>query len=508
MATLGASARRGWPGGLRLQLLLTLVLGCGLVLALMILATLQVAKTHMSEQSVQHARVLAELLDAEMMALPASQDGEARQQALAQFRQRSALTLTAWHHDQRHLMDAASEEAAARYAAALASWQASPRDEVRMITLHDAPHLWVTRRHSGDDSVTLIAMPLTLTQARLDRARATLLSYALINAVFIIILGYAAMTRLVLRPVRAIGVAADRAASGDLASPITQHPNNELGQVGRSFNTMLARLNQQRLALEQQVEQLARANHTLQLTQDSLLRSEKLASVGQLAAGVAHEIGNPLAALSGYTELMQGGDLEADEQADVLHRMRQQLDRIQTIIRQMLDFSRDDGDLPLEPVQLATIVEEACALARATPRGKHARLDIALPDDGLPEVWATASQVMQILLNLLINALDAMHAAHITSAHLIISARVDEQAVRLDVRDHGPGVAPAIAARIFDPFFTTKPPGQGTGLGLAVSARLMARFGGELSVASAEGGGACFTLCFPRRAGAPARPEA
>lgn len=329
-------------------------------------------------------------------------------------------------------------------------------------------------------------------QLPIEDTRRLLVVYLGLDALFILLVGYAFLTYVVMRPLRAIGVASERAARGDLASPISVLPPNEFGQVGRQFNGMLAELRTSREELEERLEELDRANKQLREAQDSLIRSEKLASVGQLAAGVAHEVGNPLAAISGYLELLEDGDLDDDVATDIVLRSQKEVERIRTIIRGLLDFSREETEPAIEQVALTMCVEEATNLVQAQPKSRNVDIVVDLPGD-LPRVRAVGSQVVQVLVNLLINSIDAMGGE---AGEIVVSAKVTDKQVSLVVEDNGPGIPTEKLQRIFDPFFTTKDPGEGTGLGLAICLRIMRRLEGDIRVESRQGHGARFELVF------------
>ncbi len=307
---------------------------------------------------------------------------------------------------------------------------------------------------------------------------------------------YGFFTFFVVRPVRALKVATERAGSGDLASPVTVLPRNEFGDVAASFNEMLVRLQRNQEAREQRVEELAQANEEIQRTQKSLIRSENLASVGQLAAGVAHEIGNPLAALSGYAEIMAEGGLDPEDHEHTLTRMQAQIDRIQKTIRTLLDYSRaDDGES--ERTLISVVAAEAIKLAAVTARARGVEFS-----DETEElcVLAIPSQLVQVVLNLLLNAADAMKAADVDRPRVVLSTKQEDGTMSLFVDDNGPGVSIEDRARIFDPFFTTKDVGAGTGLGLSISLRIVESFDGTMDVEESPSGGARFVLTFPEMA--------
>ncbi len=347
---------------------------------------------------------------------------------------------------------------------------------------------WQRARDSGpyvvrvirDEARCDIRLSSDYVESELRRTRELFWGFLGVGAIVILAFAYAMFTLLVIRPLRAIGVATERAAGGDLASPIGLLPSNEFGQVGRSFNVMLERLENQREELEKSLSNLETAHEELKDTQESLVRSEKLASVGQLAAGVAHEVGNPLAAVSGFNELLLEGELEPSERTELLQRSQVQLERIQEIIRSLLDFSREEGGVALGPVDVGDVIGESVRLATALPRARGKEIEVVLPQS-VPPVSAVHAQLGQVVLNLLINALDAADGAE--EPRVSVAVESSQGLVVIAVEDNGPGVPEEVGNRIFDPFFTTKEPGSGTGLGLAVSSRIVDGFSGELRLA-------------------------
>jgi two-component system, NtrC family, sensor kinase len=494
--------RRMFPGGLRAQLLIVWGGMLFVLLALVFLAVLHVARGQLRDQAREHALVLSGTI-AESMALTSHSAEEAKLDRLQSLVLRSGLLAAAWQDGPQLVVIAQTprHEEVMRELIAQTRHHHSAWD---MRHIEGTPCILAAQRAlPGDpDRVAVVAVSLVGAQLHVDALSESLWVYILLNAIFILSIGYALFTFLVVRPVRAIGLSAERAAGGDLATPVAIIPSNELGQVARSFNSMLATIQEHERALEDQLARLQLANAALQQTQDSLLRAEKLASVGQLAAGVAHEVGNPLAAAFGYAELLEDDDLDEETRLDLVRRIQSQLERMRVIIRELLDFSRDDTSQPAQPTPLAPVVREAHDLAKTAHRARDVAVTIQLPDD-LAAVMAVHSHLVQILINLIFNAADAMASAHTARPAITISARYAEEGpdqghVILSLRDCGPGIPPAVHTRIFDPFFTTKAPGQGTGLGLSLSLRIAQRFGGDLRLATPDGQpGACFELLLP-----------
>ena len=241
----------------------------------------------------------------------------------------------------------------------------------------------------------------------------------------------------------------------------------------------------------QRLRELEQRTEELKATQAQLIHGEKLASVGRLAAGVAHEIGNPLAAILGLVELLRGGGLSVEQSGEFLARMQSETERIHRIIRDLLDFARRDPDGESEgaSAELSAVVAEAVALLRPQKLSKQVVIEVEIPE-GVGRVRGAPSRLTQVVVNLLLNALDALEGR----GEVRISARRQGDRCVLAVEDDGPGIAPEIADLLFEPFTTTKPVGQGTGLGLAVSLALVESMGGTIRAASRAPQGARFEV--------------
>jgi C4-dicarboxylate-specific signal transduction histidine kinase len=258
--------------------------------------------------------------------------------------------------------------------------------------------------------------------------------------------------------------------------------------------TALAR---ERARLAEKVSDLEQANAELVRARESLFRAEQLATLGRLASGVAHEIGNPLGAITGYVELARARLRAAPNPAvdDLVVRIGSEAERIDSIVRELLDFARP-APLALHAVDLGAALDAAVRLAEVQGRFKGIEVEVERPS--ALRVRADERRLSQVLLNLLLNAADAMGGRGRVTLAARPLVRDRREVVEVVVRDTGPGIAPEHLPLLFEPFFTTKPPGQGTGLGLAVCHGIVASFGGSISAANAPGGGAVFTLELPR----------
>src|SRR5438552_4070431 len=224
-------------------------------------------------------------------------------------------------------------------------------------------------------------------------------------------------------------------------------------------------------------------------TEHQLQQAEKLSAMGQLVSGVAHEINNPAAIISGF--------VVKPEQREMLQMIYDEATRIGRITANLLAFARAGGS-QRTLVDLNDIVRRTFAL-----RSYHlTTLNIAVTlelSPAEPKFWADPSELQQMLLNLLINAEQALVAVE-TSRTIVVRTAASEEDVRLEVADSGPGIAPELRAKIFDPFFTTKPEGVGTGLGLSICYGIAREHGGRIWVHSLPGGGATFVVTLPRDA--------
>jgi len=229
--------------------------------------------------------------------------------------------------------------------------------------------------------------------------------------------------------------------------------------------------------------------------ESQLLRAEKLATVGVLAAGIAHEIGTPLSVVRGRAELILGKLGREHPQAGALGVIIAQIDRITRTIRQLLDFSRSHPGL-LRSVPVRAAAESVCELLRWEAERRRVALALEIPDAALA-VSADPDQLQQLLVNLVLNACDACKAGGTVR---VGAARVGADEVRLEVADDGCGIDPAHREQIFDPFFTTKKRGQGTGLGLAIAARIARDHRARIELESALGSGTRVSVFWPTAA--------
>lgn len=355
-----------------------------------------------------------------------------------------------------------------------------------------------------------------------------LILLVILDVLIFVALGNSLVERLLLRPLAESVDVAESIAGGDYERRVPAGRYAETAALASALNRLTDQLLRNQDTLAENVRSLDETNRLLHETQRELLQAEKMASIGRLGAGVAHEIGNPLGALLGYTGVLRKRGA-APELAEGIEREARRIDRI---VRELLDYARP-VPAAREPVNVNESVRRVETLLRKQGRLESVATELEL-DPHLPLVKGVVHRVDQMFVNLFSNAVSAMGGEgkimvvttreHYLPERPIPARRADDppgvdyshlrrmrhgaskDAIRLEpgsevvhvvVADSGPGIAQEHIDSIFDPFFTTKPPGEGTGLGLAIVGSTVAELGGRIEATSANGGGATFHLYLP-----------
>lgn len=480
--------------GIRLQILLSL----GVLLAISFLP-LYVAVARLTEASLASARresardlgraIASHILTAKSSRSPGSLDSLLEAQlseggvaAIAVYDAGGARAATAG--------DAAFLPDTVDIAAELVQTRERPSGRVLFIVVPN-------ERRDGAVAMALTLDPQTEVRPQLVNLVAL---YTGVVALALLVFAYFAMTRLVVRPIDDLSHAAGRIAAGGRSLDLRTTSAREIAELGDSLRAMTESLLREEQALRAKIEELESAKKALESAQETVIRSERLASVGRLAAGVAHEIGNPIAAILGFEELLLDGDLQPEEQRDFLQRMKRETERVSHVLRDLLDFARPRTADAGATAGRADVREAALivtALVQPQKQMQNIELDVSVDAD-VPEVGLSSERLQQVLLNLVLNAADVAHS------RIELRGRLDGDAVLITVEDDGPGVVPSVRKRLFEPFVTSKEIGKGTGLGLAVCRGLVEAVGGtiELREDGVEGdklrlGGALFALRLP-----------
>ena len=249
-----------------------------------------------------------------------------------------------------------------------------------------------------------------------------------------------------------------------------------LTKLGESLNNLM-------FLLDEEAEQVRRMRA-------QMVEKEKMVAIGQMAAGIAHEIGNPLSSISSIVQMLKRrGD--APQHAEKLDLMQTHILRISATVRQLAGLARPTSE-HWEYVDLGPTLEEAVRLVSFDGRARKVSIDFVSPA-GLPQTYAVRGQLQQVFINILLNALDAMP----DGGTLTVRAEHHPWAIRFRFEDTGCGIPAEIGRRVFEPFYTTKEPGRGTGLGLAVSYGIVQKHGGRIDFAARNGCGTVFTVEIP-----------
>jgi len=304
-----------------------------------------------------------------------------------------------------------------------------------------------------------------------------LLALALVAVTF---LGY---QRTIANPLAQLAGSMRRVAQGDLSHRTRENGPREIADLSRTFNAMLHHMERDRQEIQQRRENQERLQHELR-------QSEKMASIGRLSSGVAHELGAPLSVVDGMAQRMLRREDQDSSTQEALHRIREQAGRMTQIVEQLLTFGRHSEGNP-RPVLVERLTRAVVRNARETLEEHNARLHWESPDEAL-HVLLDPFRAEQLLTHLVTNAAQAAPDG-------VIEIRWENRGseARLTVADNGSGIDPEIADRLFEPFFTTKPPGQGSGLGLAMVHGIVEEHGGRIHTGTSELGGAAFWIFLP-----------
>lgn len=343
-----------------------------------------------------------------------------------------------------------------------------------------------------------------------DRLHFRINLWALVfTGISVIIMGYLmvlAVTYVVNRPVSGILSAIQKVRDGGTTTHVRVVSGDEFEILANHFNEMMVRINNfnkeldkriktATLELDQKYQEVQRLNTMLYITQRKLGQAERLAVAGRVVAQVAHEVGTPLHSIAGHLELLRS-ELSPELAGGAARRLEiveDQVARVSAVIRQLLDLVRRDRPV-FSPVDVARLTQDCAALVSPgmTAAGLSLRLHV---ESDLPLVNGDRDQLMQAVLNLLSNALDATPAG---GAITVCARRGRDQGhIEIAVEDTGVGISPTRQKEIFEPFVSSKPAGQGTGLGLYIAAQIVREHGGRIKVQSIEGQGSTLTVILP-----------
>jgi len=333
-------------------------------------------------------------------------------------------------------------------------------------------------------SVFELCLSMKKTDEKVAKNRTFLASSAVVTIALVSFAIWLIFAVQVNQPILSIAQVMRRAEGGDLSARARLPGRDELGDLGRSLNSMIERLD----TTQREVERY----HT-----EQLIRAERLASIGELAASVAHEIKNPLAGISGAVQVLAADFPDGDPRRGVSDQILRQIDRMDKTIRDLLSYAQPLKGEP-SPLDLNETLDRACFIALPNPARSRVRVHREFAA-GLPRTMADGKHLEQAFLNLILNAMQAMPEGGDLTLRTALREETDAEGGRrlleAAVADTGVGIPPQIREKIFSPFYTTRT--QGTGLGLSITRKIIEQEGGTITVASEPGKGASFTVRIP-----------
>jgi len=351
-----------------------------------------------------------------------------------------------------------------------------------------------------------VVLPLENIYAGLRRTQNVFYIYLFINTVVLTLAGLYRMMKLTVKPLQRLVKRADEYTEDDEMFFLSEAGDNEFNKLSRALNNMLTHIAADKENLRTTVKTLEKTNIELKKAQQEVIRAEKLSSIGRLSSGIAHEIGNPIGIVTGYLELLKQNDISEEDRGEFILRTEKEINRIHTIIRQLLDFARPSIDSP-QVVAVHEIVNDILETVKFQPVMSQIdlQLDLGAQSDS---VIADPDHLRQVFLNLLLNAADAVaHAKERLNGRITIKSKVEPnpqadtndktRVLKVEVIDNGLGIKKEDMDNIFDPFYTTKEPGKGTGLGLSVSFMILEGIGGKIEASSKEGMGTTMAVYLP-----------
>ena len=376
---------------------------------------------------------------------------------------------------------------------------------------HQKKYVLISEPIAGADKekpgVKMVVVSLDHIYQILRHSQRIIVLYVIANFIILLLFGVYRLSRLIIRPLHRFIKMTDDFREKDRLYFAHGQNYQEFNQLSQALNHMVDTIETDKENLQHSLKKLEKVNVELKNAQNEIVKAEKLASVGRLSAGIAHEIGNPIGIVLGYLDLLKTRpSLKNDDDGqDFLKRAQDEINRINMVIRQLLDFSRSSS-ADCKIVSMHNLVKDVVTMMSDQPFMADIKIDCRL-EDILNTVNIDGDQIRQVLINLLINAADSIKASekkkgaiHIVSQFIPENEKSEvnnQPAFLLKVIDNGSGISKEDIDYIFDPFFTTKAPGKGTGLGLSVSYMIIEQAGGRITAESESGQGTAMTIVLP-----------
>ncbi|MEJ2545891.1 MAG: ATP-binding protein [Calditrichaceae bacterium] len=296
----------------------------------------------------------------------------------------------------------------------------------------------------------------------------------------------------IITPIDSLVLAVKKIGKGDLNEPINVKSQDEIKALADEFEKMRLKLRESYVDLENKIEERTKA---LREAQFQISHQEKMASLGLLAAGVAHEIGNPLTSISSMAQIIKR-KVKDQNFIEYLNTILKNIERIRKIVRELVDFARPSSYEAADS-NINEIISNAVGIVKYDRRMKSINIELEL-DNNIPTIFLVGDQLLQVFINILINAVDALTE---DSNRIIIRSRKHKSNIIIEIEDEGVGIKPENISKIFEPFYTTKKVGKGTGLGLSVTYGIVKNLNGNIDVQSEPGKGTIFIITLPRTIG-------
>jgi two-component system NtrC family sensor kinase len=538
------NVNHGHHRGLAARFGLALCAGTALILAAGSYASLRMQRSHLTRMVQDRATEVAEVIRRSTReAMMRNDPGEVRRiiQAIADqesydrirvFDARGEITVSTSENEVGQLVDRNAEQCVQCHGAGQPLQRLAGHNRTRVFhsasgkrvlgviaPLHNEPSCANADCHAHPASQSVLGVldvQMQLASVDADLAASQRQSVMVIVAALLAVVALAWLLtwRMVLRPVKVLTRAAQRVSRGDFSEQLEAGAHGEIATLTHEWNTMTDRLSHARgeleelnATLEKRVEE---KSEQLSQAHRQMLVVEKLASLGKLAATVAHELNNPLAGIATYAKLLKRRSEEAvaapspaeADQRRILALIEDEAQRCGRIVKNLLLFSRKSSVRVAEE-ELFPLLERCVLLVKHRADLAEIALQLDVPSD-LPRLECDASQVQQMVLALTVNALEATAAG----GTVALSARADAEHMTIEVRDNGRGIPKELLAEIFEPFFTTKEGESGVGLGLPVVYGIATRHHGTVTVDSTPGEGTVFTIRLPLRQPRDASPQA
>lgn len=377
---------------------------------------------------------------------------------------------------------------------------------------HQKKYVLISEPIAGVDSeksgVKMIVIQLDHIYQAMRHSQKIIALYVVANFIILLLFGVYRLSRLIIRPIHRFIKMTDDFREKDRLYFAHGKNYQEFNQLSKALNHMVDMIETDKENLRHSLKELEKANNELKNVQNEIVKAEKLASVGRLSAGLAHEIGNPIGIVLGYLDLLKSRpNLKNDNVGqDFLKRAQEEINRINTVIRQLLDFSRSSS-VDCKVFSMHDLVRDVVTMMSDQPFMSDIKIDCHLENIS-NTVNIDSDQIQQVLINLLINAADSINASEMKRKGSIRiasefisenekSALNNQPTFLLKVIDNGSGISREDIDYIFDPFFTTKEPGKGTGLGLSVSYMIIEQTGGRITAESEIDQGTTMIILLP-----------